>query len=114
MDLSKDSDSPQIVALQEDVTAYLLTPFSKERIDEASNLPFPRTQSERAADLTKLLSQLETLLSKSPKLAIQDQGGGYFLSIQQISQWWRLRQIRVVAAELGNVSTPAVNLNDCG
>jgi hypothetical protein len=46
MDLFKDSDSPQIVALQEDVTDYLLTPFSKDRIDEASNLPF---QERRAS-----------------------------------------------------------------
>ena len=57
MDLSDDSDSPQVADLQEVAIDYLLRPCAKERVHEAPNIPFRRT--------------LETLLSMSPKLAIK-------------------------------------------
>ena len=58
MDLSEDSDSPQVEAdSQEDVLDQFLRPCAKERVLEVRNIPFLRTP--------------ETLLSMQPRLAFK-------------------------------------------
>ena len=71
MDLSEDSDCPQLADLQEDVIDYLLKPSAKERIRAVSNIPFRRP--------------LETLLSMSRKIAIKTKRRILFIDPAEIA-----------------------------
>jgi len=63
-----------VAAFEKHAVDYVLKPFSPERIHEALDVAIRRTESERAAQLIKVLPQLETLLSKSSKIAIKTKG----------------------------------------
>lgn len=68
-----------VAAFERHAVDYVLKPFSFERIHEALDVAIRRTESERAAQLISVLPQLETLLSKSPKIAIKTQGRILFI-----------------------------------
>lgn len=68
-----------VAAFERHAVDYVLKPFSPERIHEALDVAIRRTESERAAQLIRVLPQLETLLSKSPKIAIKTKGRILFI-----------------------------------
>jgi two-component system LytT family response regulator len=68
-----------VAAFERHAADYVLKPFSPERIHEALDVAIRRTESERAAQLIRVLPQLETLLSKSPKIAIKTNGRILFI-----------------------------------
>src|SRR5215469_5728274 len=68
-----------VAAFEKHAVDYVLKPFSPERIHEALDVAIRRTESERAAQLIKVLPQLETLLSKSSKIAIKTKGRILFI-----------------------------------
>lgn len=68
-----------IAAFEKHAVDYVLKPFSTERIHEALDVAIRRTESERAARLMSILPQLETLLSKSAKIAIKTKGRILFI-----------------------------------
>ncbi|HEX2665924.1 MAG TPA: LytTR family DNA-binding domain-containing protein [Candidatus Acidoferrum sp.] len=68
-----------VAAFERHAVDYVLKPFSSERIHEALDVAIRRTESERAAQLISVLPQLETLLSKSPKIAIKTKGRILFI-----------------------------------
>ena len=68
-----------VAAFERHAVDYVLKPFSPERIHEALDVAMRRTESERAAQLIRVLPQLETLLSKSPKIAIKTNGRILFI-----------------------------------
>src|SRR6266567_6071165 len=68
-----------IAAFESHAVDYVLKPFSQERIYEALDVAFRRSESERAARLIKILPQLETLLPKPSKIAIKAKGRILFI-----------------------------------
>ena len=67
-------DQHAVAAFEKHAVDYVLKPFSAERVHEALDVAIRRTESERAAQLIKVLPQLETLLSKPTKIAIKTKG----------------------------------------
>jgi two-component system, LytTR family, response regulator len=67
-------DEHAVAAFEKHAVDYVLKPFSNSRILEALDVAIHRTESERAAQLIKVLPQLETLLSKPTKIAIKTKG----------------------------------------
>jgi two-component system, LytTR family, response regulator len=75
-----------VAAFEKHAADYVLKPFSQERIHEALDVAFRRTESERAARLVKLLPQLETMLSRAPaKIAIKDKGRIVFIDPSNVT-----------------------------
>ncbi len=74
-----------IAAFENHAADYVLKPFSDERIHEALNVAFQRTQNERATKLVKILPQLETLLARSPKVAIKVKGRILFIDPTEVA-----------------------------
>src|SRR5215831_8667456 len=72
-------DQHAVAAFEKHAVDYVLKPFSAERVHEALDVAIRRTESERAAQLISVLPQLETLLSKSPKIAIKTKGRILFI-----------------------------------
>jgi len=68
-----------IEAFEKHAVDYVLKPFSNARLHEALDVAFRRTESERAAQLVRILPQIETLLSKSTKVAIKTKGRILFI-----------------------------------
>src|SRR5215472_6877264 len=63
-------DQHAVAAFENHAVDYVLKPFSSDRIHEALNVAFQRTENERAARLLKILPDLETLLARqSSKIA---------------------------------------------
>ena len=60
-----------VAAFEKHAVDYVLKPFSDNRVHEALDTAIRRTESERAAQLVKILPQLEEVLSKSAKIAIK-------------------------------------------
>jgi len=67
-------DQHAVAAFEKHAVDYVLKPFSPQRIHEALDVAIRRTESERAAQVIKVLPQLETLLSKPTKIAIKTKG----------------------------------------
>jgi len=67
-------DQHAVAAFEKRAVDYVLKPFSAERIHDALSVAIRRTESERAAQVIKVLPQLETLLSKPAKIAIKTKG----------------------------------------
>src|SRR6266702_6685024 len=63
-----------VAAFEKHAVDYVLKPFSNNRIHEALDMAIRRTESERAAQLAKVLPQIEEVLSKSAKIAIKTKG----------------------------------------
>jgi DNA-binding LytR/AlgR family response regulator len=60
-----------VAAFEKHAVDYVLKPFSDNRVHQALDMAIRRTESERAAQLVKILPQLEEVLSKSAKIAIK-------------------------------------------
>ena len=60
-----------VAAFEKHAVDYVLKPFAQNRVHEALDTAIRRTESERAAQLVKILPQLEGVLSKSAKIAIK-------------------------------------------
>jgi DNA-binding LytR/AlgR family response regulator len=63
-----------VAAFEKHAVDYVLKPFSDDRVHEALDTAIRRTEGERAAQLVKILPQLEEVLSKSAKIAIKTKG----------------------------------------
>jgi two-component system, LytTR family, response regulator len=73
-------DQHAVAAFENHAVDYVLKPFSGDRIHEALNVAFRRTENERAARLLKILPHLETLLARpSSKVAIKAKGRILFI-----------------------------------
>jgi two-component system LytT family response regulator len=73
-------DEHAIAAFRQHAVDYVLKPFSNERIHEALDLAFRRTEGERAAKLVGALPQLRQLSGRqSPRIAIKAKGRILFL-----------------------------------
>jgi DNA-binding LytR/AlgR family response regulator len=57
-------DEHAIAAFEKHAVDYVLKPFANERIDEALDRAFRRTEGERAANLIKALPQLQEYLAR--------------------------------------------------
>jgi DNA-binding LytR/AlgR family response regulator len=79
-------DRHAVAAFENHAVDYVLKPFSSDRIHEALNIAFRRTENERAARLLKILSNLETLLARQPsKVAIKAKGRILFIDPAEVA-----------------------------
>jgi len=79
-------DQHAVAAFENHAVDYVLKPFSSDRIQEALNVAFRRTENERAARLLKVLPHLETLLANhSSKIAIKTKGRILFLDPAEVA-----------------------------
>lgn len=60
-----------VAAFEKHAVDYVLKPFSDSRVHEALDMAIHRTESERAAQLVKILPRLGEVFSKTPKIAIK-------------------------------------------
>jgi two-component system LytT family response regulator len=73
-------DQHAVAAFENHAVDYVLKPFSSDRIHEALDVAFRRTENDRAARLLKILPHLETLLARpSAKVAIKAKGRILFI-----------------------------------
>jgi two-component system LytT family response regulator len=78
-------DQHAVAAFENHAVDYVLKPFSNDRIHEALNVAFRRTENERAARLLKILSNLDVLLARqSPKVAIKAKGRILFIDPTEV------------------------------
>ena len=68
-----------LAAFESHAVDYILKPFSQERVHEALNIAFRRSESERAAHLLKLFPQMGVLARKPAKIAIKAKGRILFI-----------------------------------
>lgn len=69
-----------VTAFEKHAVDYVLKPFADERLHQALNSAFRRTEGERAAQLMELLPQLKTLSQpRSQKIAIRTKGRIIFI-----------------------------------
>ncbi len=73
-----------IAAFEKHAVDYILKPFSNERIQEALDIAFRRTENERAARLMEIMPQLKALFSKPSKIAIKVEGRIVFIDPAEV------------------------------
>jgi two-component system LytT family response regulator len=74
-----------IAAFENHAVDYVLKPFSSDRINDALNVAFKRTENDRVARLLKVLPHLETLLARSSfKVAIRAKGRIIFIDPSEV------------------------------
>jgi two-component system LytT family response regulator len=79
-------DEHAVAAFENHAVDYVLKPFSSDRIHEALNVAFRRTENDRAARLLKILPHLETLLARpSSKVAIKAKGRILFIDPTEVA-----------------------------
>jgi two-component system LytT family response regulator len=79
-------DEHAVAAFENHAVDYVLKPFSSDRIHEALNVAFRRTENDRAARLLKILPHLETLLARpSSKVAIKAKGRILFIDPAEVA-----------------------------
>lgn len=79
-------DQHAVAAFENHAVDYVLKPFSSNRIHEALNVAFRRTENERAARLLKVLQNLETLFARQPsKVAIKAKGRILFIDPTEVA-----------------------------
>jgi two-component system LytT family response regulator len=79
-------DQHAVAAFENHAVDYVLKPFSNDRIHDALNVAFRRTENERAARLLKILPHLETLLARpSSKIAIKTKGRILFIDPTEVA-----------------------------
>jgi two-component system LytT family response regulator len=79
-------DQHAVAAFENHAVDYVLKPFSNNRIHDALNVAFRRTENERAARLLKILPHLETLVTNhSSKIAIKTKGRILFLDPTEVA-----------------------------
>jgi len=72
-------------AFQRHAVDYVIKPYSSSRIREALDAAVRRAEAERIAMLVKVLPSLETLISKTNKIAIKSNGRILLVSPAEIS-----------------------------
>jgi DNA-binding LytR/AlgR family response regulator len=78
-------DQHAVAAFENHAVDYVLKPFSSNRIHEALNVAFRRTENERAARLLKVLRNLEALLARQPsRVAIKAKGRILFIDPAEV------------------------------
>jgi two-component system LytT family response regulator len=60
-----------VAAFESHAVDYVLKPFAPERVHEALNVAFERSESQRAAMLMKTLPHLEALLTRCSRIAVK-------------------------------------------
>jgi two-component system, LytTR family, response regulator len=79
-------DQHAVAAFETHAVDYVLKPFSSDRIHEALNVAFRRTENERAARLLRILPHLETLSARhSGKVAIKAKGRILFIDPTEVA-----------------------------
>jgi two-component system LytT family response regulator len=79
-------DQHAVAAFENHAVDYVLKPFSNDRIHEALNIAFQRTENDRAARLLRILPDLETLLGRhSSKVAIKTKGRILFVDPTEVA-----------------------------
>ena len=79
-------DQHAVAAFENHAVDYVLKPFSSDRIHEALNVAFQRTENERVARLLWILPHLETLLARpSAKVAIKAKGRIIFIDPTEVA-----------------------------
>jgi two-component system LytT family response regulator len=79
-------DQHAVAAFEHHAVDYVLKPFSSDRIHEALNVAFRRTENERAARVLRMLPHLETLLARhSSKVAIKAKGRILFIDPTEVA-----------------------------
>jgi two-component system LytT family response regulator len=79
-------DQHAVAAFETHAVDYVLKPFSSDRIHEALNVAFRRTENERAARLLRILPHLETLSARhSSKVAIKAKGRILFIDPTEVA-----------------------------
>ena len=79
-------DQHAVAAFENHAVDYVLKPFSNDRIHEALNVAFQRTENDRAARLLRILPDLETLLGRhSSKVAIKTKGRILFVDPTEVA-----------------------------
>lgn len=73
-------DEHAIAAFEKHAVDYVLKPFSSERIGDALDIAFHRSEAERAAKLIEILPQLDGRRKSSPRIAIKTKGRILFVS----------------------------------
>ena len=78
-------DQHAVAAFENHAADYVLKPFSCDRIHDALNIAFRRTENERAAQLLRMLPNLEILLGRhSSKVAIKAKGRILFIDPTEV------------------------------
>ena len=109
-------DQHAITAFERHAVDYVLKPFSSERISDALDVAFRRTEGERATKLVEILPLLKTSRTKSPRIAIKAKGrtlfidpydvfavraeGSYVLLLRQSGSYLLRESISLVAEKL--------------
>ena len=79
-------DQHAVAAFESHAVDYVLKPFSNDRIHDALNVAFQRTENERAARLLGILPHLERLLARpSCKVAIKTKGRILFIDPTEVA-----------------------------
>jgi two-component system, LytTR family, response regulator len=79
-------DQHAVAAFESHAVDYVLKPFSSDRIHDALNVAFQRTENERAARLLGILPHLERLLARpSSKVAIKTKGRILFIDPTEVA-----------------------------
>src|SRR5215472_13479190 len=79
-------DQHAVAAFENHAVDYVLKPFSNDRIHDALNVAFQRTENERAARLLGILPHLERLLARpSSKVAIKTKGRILFIDPTEVA-----------------------------
>ena len=79
-------DQHAVAAFDNHAVDYVLKPFSIDRINEALNVAFRRTENDRTALLLKTMPHLEALFARpSPKIAIKAKGRILFIDPAEVA-----------------------------
>ncbi len=73
-----------IAAFDRHAVDYILKPFEKRRLDEALDIAFARSASERAAMLEEALPQIEQISKSSAQIAIKTNGRILFIDPKEV------------------------------
>jgi len=107
-------------AFEKHAVDYVLKPYSNSRIHKALDAAARRTEAERIATLLKALPQLETLLSKTARIAIKSNGRILFINPAEIGIVHAQGNYVLLCKEKGSyllresISTLEKKLVECG
>ena len=73
-----------LAAFEKHAADYILKPFTNERLNDAVDTAFRRTAAERAANLLKVMEQVQTTPRPSSKIAIKAKGRILFINPAEI------------------------------
>jgi two-component system LytT family response regulator len=74
-----------VTAFEKHAVAYVLKPFSDERLNSALDAAIRRTQDQRVSRFMELLPYLENLVSKTSRIAIKIKGSILFIDPSDVA-----------------------------